>query len=375
MIYVIFGLFAIYYLLILFLIAGWTKAFAHNSTIANKKASEPKVSVIVPFRNENANLKSLISSLVAQTYASYEVILVDDHSEDDGVILSAELIRPHPFIRVIANRGTGKKEALTAGVGVANGEIIVTTDADCRHLPGWLASMVEPFADDRTKMAFSAVKIDGTSATLQSLEFISVVATGVALFGLGKPSYCNGASMAFRKSVFRQVDGYADNMHVPSGDDEFLLKKVEAVHPDGIRFVTSPDSIVVTLPQPTLRQFFEQRIRWAGKWRLSVGGSSKVLAVFMFLFQIACIGAWGMIFGGTNFRLAGFLLMGKLMLDFVFLFNAGNFLHEKVRLMPFLALQIVYPLYVLAIGAAANFAGYSWKGRILSANPKAAKQV
>jgi cellulose synthase/poly-beta-1,6-N-acetylglucosamine synthase-like glycosyltransferase len=375
MIYVILGLFAIYYLLILFLVAGWTKAVGQNAQGPTGSSAAANVSVIVPFRNEATNLKSLLTSLSAQTYLSYEVILVDDHSDDDGVAFVTELCRDQPNIRVIGNVGTGKKEALTSGIGAARGEIIVTTDADCLHTPGWLTSMVEPFADDRIQMTFSAVKIDGVTAPMQSLEFMSVVATGVALFAMGKPTYCNGASMAFRRSVFLEVGGYHGNLHIPSGDDEFLLRKVAAAYPKGLRFVKSADSIVQTSPQSSIGRFVHQRIRWAGKWKLGMGGSAKALAVFMFLFQIGCIGAWAMVLNSGNFRMAGFLLMGKFILDFVFLFNAGKFLNEKVRLIPFLAIQALYPFYVLGIGLAANFSGYSWKGRFVATNPKLPKQL
>ncbi len=375
MIYLILGLFALYYLLILLLIAGWTKAAGADNADLGKTRYMAKVSVIVPFRNEASNLKSLVASLSAQTYPDYEVILVDDHSDDGSAGVLTELIRHQPNFKVIYSHGVGKKNALTTGIDAAHGEVIMTTDADCMHSSMWLDTMARPFADSHIKMVFGAVKIPGASAPMQGLEFVSVVATGIALFGLGQPVYCNGASMAFRKSVFLEMGGYQDNIHIPSGDDEFLLKKIAAAYATGICFVNAAESLVVTAPQPSIAFFIQQRIRWAGKWRSTTGAASRLLAVFMFTFQLACLGVMGMLFSGENIRLAGFLLMGKFLLDFVFLFNAGNFLKEKIRLIPFFAIQLLYPIYILGIGVAANFSGYSWKGRMLATKPDVPERV
>ena len=374
MIYLILGLFGLYFLLILALLAGWTKALAQPSLSDKTASSVPAVSVIVPFRNEATNLETLIRSLLAQTYPVSEVIFVDDHSVDGSLSVVSKTVQDHSFMKVISSKGEGKKAALTAGIECASGEIIITTDADCIHPAGWITGMVEPFADDRTKLAFSAVKISAAAAPLQSLEFISVIATGVALSGMGTPSFCNGASMAFRKSVFLDVGGYDGNAHIPSGDDQFLLAKVVRQYPDGIRFINSPESIVTTSPQPSIRRFLSQRIRWAGKWNAGAGAPSKALAVFMFVFQFACLAAWVLVLSGTSARIAGFALMGKIIFDFVLLFNAGTFLGERVRLIPFLFLQIIYPFYVLFIGIGANFGRYSWKGRVQPANPKVPTQ-
>lgn len=375
MIYLILVLFASYYLFILLLIAGWTKALGTRTADNDRCPKTAKLSVVVPFRNEADNLKSLITSLSAQIYGEYEVILVNDHSDDYSVGILADLIRGRHNFTVINNQGVGKKCALTTGIDAAGGEVIVTTDADCQHSPAWLRTMAEAFADDHVKMVFGAVKIPAASAPLQGLEFLSVVAAGIASFGLGKPLYCNGASMAFRKSIFHEVGGYRDNSHIPSGDDEFLLKKVAAAYTKGVRFVNSSESIVVTTPQPSITTFIQQRLRWAGKWRSTSGATSKSLAVLMFVFQLLYLGVLGMLFSGQNLRTAGFLVLGKFLLDFVFLFNAGNFLNEKIRLIPFFLIQLLYPIYILGIGLAANFASYSWKGRVWATKAKVPEQV
>ena len=100
----------------------------------------PQISIIVPARNEEANLGSCLESLVTQTGVSFEIIVVNDHSTDR----TREIATSFPDVRVI-DAGplppgwTGKNNAVATGARAAKGEWLLFTDADTIHLAGSLA--------------------------------------------------------------------------------------------------------------------------------------------------------------------------------------------------------------------------------------------
>jgi poly-beta-1,6-N-acetyl-D-glucosamine synthase len=179
---------------------------------------------------------------------------------------------------------------------------------------------------------------------------------------LGFPIMCNGASLAFRKNCFKAVNGHQDNLHIPSGDDEFLMRKLEKQFPESIQPIQWP-SVVITKPQSSLKSFIDQRLRWAGKWKDNDSITTKVLALFILIFQITTIVAIGYLFSGENLVNAGMLLGMKLLLEGYFLFNVNKMLEQRFSIPAFIILQFVYPFYVVTIGILSQLLDYEWKGR------------
>jgi hypothetical protein len=173
---------------------------------------------------------------------------------------------------------------------------------------------------------------------------------------------CNGANLAFRKEVFKEVAGYDDNLHIASGDDEFLMRKIFRSYPDGIRFLNFYEGVVISTPQKTLKEFFQQRVRWAGKWRHNADLVTKALAVVILLSHIAFFGIILRNFQWIDGSLI--LVFSKIFLEGVLLFWISRFLDRSFDVLAFLAWQVLYPIYVTIIGLRSLFAGYQWKGRI-----------
>jgi glycosyltransferase involved in cell wall biosynthesis len=101
---------------------------------------QPEVSIIVPARNEEANLGSCLESLVAQQDVEFEIIVVNDHSTDR----TRGIAESFPKLRVIEAGPlppglTGKNNAVITGARESRGEWLLFTDADTVHLPGSLA--------------------------------------------------------------------------------------------------------------------------------------------------------------------------------------------------------------------------------------------
>ncbi len=123
-----------------------------------RDADTPLVSVIVPARNEAANIETCVGSLIASTYPSFEVIVVDDDSEDDTGSLARGLGRgTAQRVEVVDGRPLpagwlGKPWACWQGYRQAKGALLLFTDADTMHGPDLLTRAVAGLEDERADL-------------------------------------------------------------------------------------------------------------------------------------------------------------------------------------------------------------------------------
>ena len=357
--------FGLYFLFILFLLYGWERILSRSEQTVKIHYS---MSVIIPFRNEEKNLELLLKSLLSIQYPKEkaEFILVNDHSTDNSVSrLDIQTLSNSKIIN-LDNYATGKKACITAGIAESTSEIIITTDADCNFTPEWLNSINSKFNEQKVNMVVGSVAIEQDRSffsKIQAIEFASLIGSGVSLLQWKIPAMANGANLAFRRNVFYDVDGYQGNSHIASGDDEYLLKKFYSYSPSGVIFNNNPESVVKTCPQDSLFDFFQQRIRWAGKWKHQSNIKVKVLALLVFVFQVTFIAAM------VNYMITGnklmvTLLMAKAVIEAIFLFRVCVFVKVRLSLIPFVLLQIIYPFYVVLTAIGSLFLTFEWKGRI-----------
>jgi len=363
----------VYLFLLTALTIGWYKMI-HKTNANPVSSSLSLITVIVPFRNEAHCLPSLINSLALLNYPEekFEVVLVNDHSEDESAQALGLLIRNRPNFRQLdlGDNEVGKKMALTKGIELGVGEIIVTTDADCRVPGDWLAQINNAMQSKSTQMVFGGVKFDPTNsffARLQAMEFASLIGSGAASIGLGYFTMCNGANLAFRKSAFVEVGGYDGNFGIPSGDDEFLASKILTKYPGSVKFLKERDAVVGTLPQPTVNDFINQRLRWAGKWKFNKSWLTKLVALAVLFTQIVFVCLVVSLFRHNgNEMIVASLIMIKFFLEGAFLYSVYRFLEVRWSWVSFFVLQFIYPLYVIGIGIVSQGRYYDWKGRRLS---------
>lgn len=352
--------FAAYYLFLIVLLFGWKRNFKHCERLQENKSF---VSVIISARNEEKNIPQLLNDLELQTYKNFEVIVVDDHSGDNSIAAVKSLNLP--FVTCYRNNGEGKKKAITTGIEVSKGDIIVTTDADCRVPIRWLESIVTYFGDPKLMLLSGGVRMEEKQnlfSKMQQVEFASLVGSGAATAGLKIPTMCNGANLAYRKEAFQSVKGFEGNLNIASGDDEFLMRKILKHYPNSIQFLADANAVVQTKPQPSLSSFFAQRLRWAGKWKFNTSVYTLLLAFFVFAFQVIIVFSWVKLMASGT-QVIGLLLILKIMLEAWVLILFCRFLQIKWDWGAYLLLQIIYPVYVVAVALGANFLTYEWKGR------------
>ncbi len=330
----------------------------------------PMVSVIVPVRNEAQHLEKLLSQVITQSYASdrYEVIIVNDHSTDGTSSIVEELIENSEVnLRLLNLEDSieGKKAALSKGISQATGEIIVTTDGDCQVDQGWLLAVVSCF-DKEIKMVFGPVAIKPNTffGRLQMIDFAALIGTGAATWKMGMTGMCNGANLAFRKATFQECNGYEGTEQHPSGDDEFLLRKVHERYPKGVRFVKSKTAVVFTDSQPSVSTFIQQRIRWAGKWKLHRDSGTILAAVFIFFFYTLTLIVTGRAFlTDSNIPIVISIWGVKWLLDVILVGSILKLSNQSLPIIESIILSIIYPFYAIGIGISTINYTFEWKGR------------
>jgi len=257
---------------LLWCLSGWnvTKCF-----VPGTPAGGTHVTIIIPARNEEKNIRACLQDILNQKYPDEltEIIVVDDHSADRTAEYVRELIHQNPRrkLSLLHNRSAGiklyKKQAISAAVQNARGELIITTDADCRMSNRWLESIVTYYEKHNPVMIVSPVQffhVRNLFEQLQQLEFAGLVGIGAGAIAHHRPLLCNGANLAYTKKIFNEVNGFAGNETV-SGDDTQLMLKVAEINPDGIHFLKSREAIVETSSMPSMVDLFHQRKRWASK--------------------------------------------------------------------------------------------------------------
>lgn len=230
----------------------------------------PGLSVVVAARNEAERVPGLLEDLARQELPArqWEVILVDDASTDGTAARCRELWRGASPLRVLSAAGSGKKEALAQGIGVARGPVVLCTDADCRVPPGWAAGMAGCFEPGvEMVVGFSQIAAPGQTRGgregLEALDFLLLMGAALGSASQGVALAASGQNLAFRRAAFSAVGGYAQVAHRASGDDVLLLQLLRRRAPEGIRFCTAPGTFVVHPPSDSWRALLTQRARWA----------------------------------------------------------------------------------------------------------------
>lgn len=352
----------LYCVFVLYLWLGWERI-----GINSNDEFQPSVAVIVPVRNEEKNIAQLLSDLLQQTYkGKWEIIVVNDHSEDNTVISVNNLSKGSINLKVLElEQGEGKKAALVLGIESTDSEIILTTDGDCRVGKRWIEAMVKAFQKDIHMVSgpVGFVHQIGLFHHMQVIEFASLIGSGAALIGWGKPIMANGANLAFRKSSFEKVQGYS-GATTASGDDVFLLHKIAHRYPNPIAFAKQADAIVQTLALSNWKAFWLQRKRWASKWKAYSDLLTKGIAVLVFILSLGLgilpvLVAFGIvdIFTWLN------LLIAKSFFDYFFLISVVRFSGSNMSLTAFFLLQLLHPYYVVLTALFSFGKTYTWKER------------
>lgn len=334
-------------------------------------------SIIIPFRNEAENLPELLASLKLLNYPKhlFEVLCIDDDSNDNSVALLSKFLETHPElqIRILNNirvSNSPKKDAITSAIKTSQFNWIVTTDADCILPKYWLDSF-DTFIQQKTKELVIApvtyTDINSGLKRFQLLDFLSLIGATVGGFGIKKPFLCNGANLAYSKQLFNTVNGFKGNDTIASGDDIFLLEKALQLNKSSVGYLKSQHAIVQTKPQPNWKTLIAQRKRWAAKTSSYKSLFGKLTGLIVLTMNGALICALTLtILGLFNLRMFLYLFIIKSGVDFLLLSKTSQFFNQERYLKAFIISSIVYPFFSVYIAFISLFTTYKWKDRTFS---------
>jgi cellulose synthase/poly-beta-1,6-N-acetylglucosamine synthase-like glycosyltransferase len=335
------------------------------------------ISVLIPVRDEEDTILPCINSILAGYYPSnlFEIIIIDDHSTDRTPQYIRDLSHPQVHLVELKNHVQPienqpfKKKAIEAAIGQAKGDLIVTTDGDCVVQTQWL-SLIAAFYETKGKRFIASPvnfhKEESFFERFQSLDFIGMMGiTGAGVQG-GLNHICNGANLAYEKNLFFEVGGFKGIDHVASGDDVLLMQKVVRFHPEAVGFLKNYDATVFTKAKPTVKEFYNQRMRWATKSSSYTEFMTvfQLIVVFVFCASL-CTSLCLSLFYDIKFIIFPCIfLFTKILLDYILLSIMTQFFKRTDLMRDFLLSQVCHIIYIIVIGFWSNIRKkYVWKGR------------
>lgn len=352
---------------------GWISyGFKKVKTFENDNQQPiTKFSIVVPFRNENQNLPTLLHSFSQLDYLrnQFEIVFVNDASEDNSVEIIADFPASSFSFSIIDNirkSNSPKKDAIETAIKNGTQDWIVTTDADCFVDQKWLKTLDNYIQIHQPEMIAGAVSVlcdESFLEQFQQLDLMSLQGATIGSFGINKGFMCNGANFAYTKKCFEALNGFEGNNEIASGDDVFLLQKAIAKFPEKVHYLKSEDAIVLTKPVGDWKTLFLQRVRWASKSTSYQSSFGKITALLVFIGNFTIVFSFFLTLFSTFSFWTWYLLFAiKIFADFLLLYQTGRFLKPRAVKF-FLISNLIYPFFSTSVALYSLFGKYEWKGR------------
>ncbi len=334
-----------------------------KTTLLNLKPLT-KFSIVIVFKNEYQSVLTLLNQLNLCHYnpACFEVILVEDHHQKS--INLPQLTFSVNYIHLDKTYDAPKKQGITQAISLANNPWIITTDGDVEIPKNWLQSFNLNIVNNPQKRMWCAPVLvkaqNGWLNHYQQWDFLSLQAATLGGFYHQKPLMCNGANLCYEASLFKELGGFKDNLHIATGDDVFLMFKAFDKNPDGVGYVSNIDNTVKTLAVDNLSTLINQRIRWASKVKLYQNNWPKIVGLLLFLSHLWWLIVFLnlMLFWHWHWLL---LFVIKLFADLVYLTLAAKKWQQRPK---FLLLSLMmHPFLQIVIMVKSLSGHYEWKGK------------
>lgn len=328
-------------------------------------SSPSGVSIIICAHDEEENLRELVPALLQQNYPSFEVIVVNDRSNDGTYDYLLEATKLYPNLKMVNVKDTpahvnSKKFALTLGIRAAVNEWLLLTDADCRPATNeWIKTMSEGF-DGTSQFVLGFSPYNTYEGFLNHfIRFESLVtALQYLSFAIFRNPYMGvGRNLAYRKSLFLEKKGFNNFLHVTGGDDDLFVN----LHANGAntRVQFGPSSLVNSIPEKTVKNFFHQKVRHLSVGKRYKKGHQFLLGLFNLTWMLTWFTGLALLFlGFVDYRLALIGAAGILIRWIIQIFSVKRIVRSSniafsLAMIP--VLDFVYPIYYLSTGLVALF--------------------
>lgn len=265
------------------------------------------VTVVICARNEEENLKSNLEKVLEQDYPSFEVVVVNDCSQDDTEDVLKEFTKKYKnlrtsFIKRDEKFGHGKKLALTVGIKSAVYDHVVLTDADCvpedNH---WLKNMARNFTDQKKiVLGYGGYKSKpGLLNMLIRFDAVIIALQYMSYALAGKPYMGVGRNLAYDKNLFFANKGFASHARLASGDDDLFINEI--ANKENVAIEPFAGAHTRTEPKTTFEQWIDQKKRhmttfpkykYSHKILLGAESFSRVVFYFSFILLLILHNFW-----------------------------------------------------------------------------------
>ena len=275
----------LYYLVFFSRVAFYKRQFDMDESPANR------FSVIICAKNEELNLQKNLPTVLQQRYdihhnPEYEVIVVNDNSEDDTKYYLRS-IEPgyahyrHIELKQAAKFIPGKKYPLSIGLKGAQYEHVLLTDADCRPASvNWLHIMSQGFSDGKeivlgygpyVKKPGFLNKVIRYETFFSALQYLSFAMAGVPYMGVGR-------NLAYKKDLFFRNKGFVNHQHLASGDDDLFVNT--AANSQNVAVVIDKQAFTYSEPKDNWSRWFRQKTRHMSTGKHYRFGHKLLLGMF-----------------------------------------------------------------------------------------------
>lgn len=326
----------------------------------------PSISVIVAARNEEENIFECLESLDKLEYPEnkIEIFIVNDHSTDNTKEIIQKFIHDKSRFKYLepgAEIGQlkGKANALANAIRESKGEIILTTDADCRVSPSWAKELASYYKDDVAMVCGYTNQVDATLfGGMQSVDFTYLLMIAGGVMNLGKPLSCIGNNMSYRKSVYEEVGGY-ESLPFSVTEDFNLLMAMHRLKKYKIIYPMTSEGLVTSKPCSTWKLLLKQKKRWGvGGLKSELAGYGVMAAGFI---THLCIILVPFFFS----LLSLYLTLFKIAVDYFAIKGVHDKLKLSLRFKHFAAFEIYFILYVVLLPFITLInQKVEWKGRV-----------
>ena len=345
-------------------------AFFNNQEIPPVRIPEETLEIICVFRNEETHLIPFLNQLseILQNISA-KLTLINDHSEDQ----SLDIVRNHPLSRnpqfELHNPPTtikGKKACMNWAVKQSNRTFIFTTDADCLVFPLAVEKMFSLLESSKSQLVLGLVRFEEKSTTLgcyQRIENSALIALSTYHANIKTPTMGNAANMLFSRSHFIATNPYEQNLHIPGGDDIFLIQAFQNQKLK-ISYANDIETAVTTGVCPDWTSLWHQRIRWAQKSRFQkLGKTQKSQIVFLVFLGYL----WGISIGSVFHQAYAIVLACwslKIWGEAVFIRKLFFKMDQKApTLFQIIKSSLVQSVFVPLVALFQFFTPVYWKGR------------
>src|SRR5690606_16421897 len=257
------------------------------------------VSLIVCAKNEEENLQKYIPLWQKQNYPNFEIILINDASEDETLEIMEAFAENDKRIQIVNVKNNeafwaSKKYALTLGIKRAKNKRLIFTDADCYPASDeWLGIMVSKFSDKK-QLVLGYGAYEKQPGFLNKIIRFETLMTAVQYFSYaksGNPYMGVGRNLSYTSTLYYENNGFMSHIKVPSGDDDLFVN--EAATAENVEICVEPEAFTYSLPKKKKRKWLLQKKRhystaklYKPKHRLILGAYFIFNFLFWLLFPI-----------------------------------------------------------------------------------------